>query len=121
MDKITQEEATKKLFQAARTGNVAGAQAAIDAGADINAKGAFGQVPLHQAVWGDHSETIKLLIAKGADVNTTDNVRETPLYRAVRRGKADIIEMLEDAAKQQGHAARVTEERKDKGPPQVGG
>ncbi len=31
------------------------------------------------------------------------------------------LALLEENAEQQGHAGRVTEERKDKGPPQVGG
>jgi ankyrin repeat protein len=61
------------------------------------------------------------LLENGADINATDAFQETPLHFANWTGHPETAQLLENAAKQQSHAGRVTEERKDKGPPQVGG
>jgi len=54
---------------AARDGDLAGVQAELDKGVDVNAKDESGKTPLHQATFNGHKEVVELLIAKGADVN----------------------------------------------------
>ena len=118
------DKATIRLFQAAYNGSVADVQVALDAGADVNAStpDPFRDTPLHIAVEYGDLDIVKLLITKGADVNAKDVFQQTPLQLAKTCGNADIVQVLETAAaKQRGHAGRVTEEHKDKGPPQVGG
>jgi ankyrin repeat protein len=118
------DKATIRLFQAAYKGSVADVQVALDAGADVNAStpDPFRDTPLHIAVECGDFDIVNLLITKGADINAKDVFQETPLQLAKTCGNANIVELLEDAAlKQQGHAGKITEGRKDKGPPQVGG
>ena len=94
----------------------------IERGADVNAKSTLANTPLHWAVEYAHLDIAKFLIEKGADINAPNTFDETPRQLAKSHGIANIVKLLEDAAKQQrGHAGRVTKERKDKGPPQVGG
>ncbi len=93
----------------------------IDRGADINLKDYDGDPALHSAVKVGDSLIVKLLIEKGADLDAENEGHQTPRQLAADRGLTEIVTLLNNAAKQQGHAARVAEERKDKGPPQVGG
>jgi Ankyrin repeats (many copies) len=70
---MTPDEATDKLYQAAESSNLNDAQAAIDAGADVNAKDDRKMTPLHWAAYAARSDTTaRLLIDKGADVNAKD-------------------------------------------------
>lgn len=65
----------------------------IDYGLDINAIGpANGYTPLHDAVWADNREAVKLLLAKGAkpDVKAKDGL--TPLEKAQKEGKNELAE-----------------------------
>ena len=55
------------LLLAAREGSVAGVQALIDAGADLNLADLEGTSPLIMAIVNRHNDVAKLLIEKGAD------------------------------------------------------
>ncbi len=64
-------------MEVARTGNLDAAKALLKAGADVNAKEAWGgQSPLMWAAAQSQPEMIKLLLANGADVNARGMVRE---------------------------------------------
>jgi ankyrin repeat protein len=95
--------------------------------AQVDAKDKDGETPLHSAARGGYTQIAKLLIHKGADIVATNKLQQTPRLVAKRNGHDAIedilVELLENAAKakQQRHAARVTLDRKDKGPPQIGG
>lgn len=58
---MTPEEATQKLFEAAKSGDIDGAQAALDAGADRNAKDKYRQSPWAYAFHAGNSEMKALL------------------------------------------------------------
>ena len=62
------------IHDAAYDGDLAGVQAQLDAGADVNAKGKNGWTPLHIAAANDHKEIVELLISEGADVNAKDGI-----------------------------------------------
>jgi len=72
---VTPQEATDKLFEAAKSGDTAAAQAAIDAGADFGAR-VNGRAPIHWAQANGHDETAKLL----GDIARTH-------YDKIRRGE----------------------------------
>ncbi len=93
----------------------------IAAGADIHAKDSGDSTPLHWAAYGKASEIVAILITSGADVKAKDCVADTPLDIATQNGDRVSVAILKTAATQKSHAGRVAEERKDKGPPQVGG
>jgi hemoglobin len=84
-------EAQTPLHMAARRGNIAIAQALLDAGADLEARDTKGETPLRRAVNCGHPEFVSLLLARGADVNTRDSHGCTPL-QATRR--PEIIALL---------------------------
>ena len=57
----------------------------IEAGADLNASGEYGQTPLHYAALHAKPDFIQLMLDHGADVNALDNDDLSPLHFAVRQ------------------------------------
>ncbi len=87
--KARAREATRSLFRAVYELDFERAEAALRAGADVNAKrGKYGITPLHSAAgctW-DRDECYhlaSLLLSHGAHVNAKDKDGETPLFFAV--------------------------------------
>ena len=62
----------EELWAATRAGDVARVTAALDKGADVNAKTRYGATALTFAADRGNLELVKLLIARGADVNAQD-------------------------------------------------
>lgn len=58
------------------------AELLIEAGAELSARGEYGETPLHRAVSFGSAETVGILTEAGADVKAVDNYGETPLHRA---------------------------------------
>lgn len=91
-----------QLFKAVKAGDAASVQAALAAGADVNARHHRERTPLHEAAAPAHAVTveecikvIELLIARGADVNARDVHQKTPLHRAAHLpGHIRIAELL---------------------------
>lgn len=68
----------------------------IEEAADINAKDASDNTPLHYAVRGRNKDLAELLIANGADVNAIDRGGRTPLRYALMTSRTDIARLLID-------------------------
>jgi len=81
------------IHDAAGNGDLAGVQAELGKGVDVNVKGNGGLTPLLFAAWG-HKETAELLIAQGAEVNAKDGDGWTPLYYPAAKGHKEIVELL---------------------------
>jgi ankyrin repeat protein len=63
---------------------------------DVNAVGPQnGYTPLHDAVWADNMEAIKLLLDKGARTNIKGKDGLTPYGKAKKEGKKEIIQLFE--------------------------
>lgn len=79
-------------------------EAAIAAGADVNAKDADGDTPLHKAVWMSEGEEdiVRILLESGADVNVKNEDGKTPLHIALDdvavEKSAIIIALIEAGA-----------------------
>ena len=133
-----------QLFAATVSGNAKNAEVAIADGADVNSRYAENLTPLHYAARSGDQATVDLLIASGAHAISQNDDGHTPSDLARLSGHHQIATRLDAAAKQQGHpvdntlgefflgsdaikedeqghAGRVTGERKDKGPRQPGG
>jgi hypothetical protein len=102
------------IHRAAARGDLAGVQAELDKGVDVNAKdeqgenefGQRGQTPLHYAAT---KEIAELLIAEGADVNAKDNNGVTPLTNATNNGYTELGNLLRK------HGGKTGEELKAEG------
>lgn len=121
MHKLTQAELDGHLFEACKTKNKAHATLALATGANPNAVSDLGMTPLHVAAQRSSHDIIQVLLGAGADVSAQDNGGRLPIHYANGRDADWIVAAISSASRQQGHADRVIEERKDKGPPQVGG
>ncbi|MDB4713097.1 ankyrin repeat domain-containing protein [bacterium] len=77
-------------------GDLAGVQAELDKGADVNAKDITwdGWTPLHWAVMSQGREIAELLIAKGANIEAKDDGGESPLHLASYHGIKETAEVL---------------------------
>jgi hypothetical protein len=84
-DDPTSFHSTSLLFQAVRNGQVEKVASAIERGANVNAKGEFGDTPLIVASWRGKLDIVKLLLERGADVHATNDIGETALFWAVPR------------------------------------
>src|SRR5688500_16039316 len=63
----------EELWAAARAGGAGRGAAALDKGADVNAKTRYGATALTYASDKGHIDVVKLLIARGADINAQDS------------------------------------------------
>ena len=81
------------IHDAAKKGNLAGVQAELNKGVDVNATG-NGQSPLHLAAIMGHVEVTELLIASGADLEGTDKHGNTPLHYTAHRGSKETAKLL---------------------------
>jgi cytohesin len=84
------------IHDAAWSGNLAGVQAELDKGVDVNKKNnnhVAAGAPLHHAIT---KEVAELLIAEGADVNALALDGSTPLHYAAWNGYKEVAEILID-------------------------
>ena len=84
------------LIEAAKKGDLKQVQELLEKGADVNAKGMFGQTALMEAANKGHLEVVRLVLKKGADVNTRENSGETALMEAVLGGNPEIVKLIID-------------------------
>jgi ankyrin repeat protein len=72
----------------------------LDAGADPNAKDAYGETPLHKACKRFNIpvekmlKVLKALLEKGADIHAANNEGQLPIHIALRRRKSAAVKCL---------------------------
>jgi ankyrin repeat protein len=114
--KTSQEELNRHLWNACTEGHVEYAKLALKSGADPNSQTPEGLTPLHRAAANGHPLLIDHLLQYGADLAARTRDGATPLDIAGGHNHGFAADILEIAAKQHGHAGRVTAERQHKGP-----
>src|SRR5688572_20894188 len=67
-NKSSQQELNDQFWEAVRKGDVPAVTAALDKGADVNAKFRYGSTALFKAAERGHVEVVKILLARGVDV-----------------------------------------------------
>ena len=80
-------DANEDLLAASRAGNLAAVQAALEKGAGIETKTAYGQTPLYLAAMSGHEEVVRFLLGKGAAVDVTDTFYKAPMLSFVLQRK----------------------------------
>ena len=68
----SKQELNDQLFEAVRKGDVAAVTAALDHGADVNAKFRYGTTALFKAAERGNAEITKILLDRGADTKVKD-------------------------------------------------
>lgn len=93
-----QSRLNRSLRSAAYKGDVVALDAALNAGAEINAHGStkWGGSALHLAALQGKYEAARLLLDRGADVNLRDRTGETPLSNALIREHYKLATLLLD-------------------------
>src|SRR5678810_1280680 len=66
------QQLNDQLFEAVRKGDVAAVTAALDKGADVNAKFRYGTTAIFKAAERGNAEVAKVLLDRGADVKVKD-------------------------------------------------
>jgi len=115
----TAEAPRISIHKAAEDGNIEAVKQYLVSGADVNAKGRFGETALDVAVfephpeiadllrkhggkhstinaaaWSGDTEAVKEFLAAGVNVNEKDEYGNTPLHRAAYYGHKEIVELL---------------------------
>jgi hypothetical protein len=89
-------EATRDLLSAAGAGDAAAITAALEAGADIEARGEGGMTALVTATKANHIDAARALIEAGADVNAKDDIQDSAYLYAGARGHDEILRLTLD-------------------------
>ena len=88
------------IHDAAGNGDLAGVQAELDKGVDVNKKNSNGRTPLHIVAYSrlpeNRKEIAELLIDNGADLNAKNDLGNTPLDEAGENSNYDICELLKN-------------------------
>ncbi|TWU46438.1 ankyrin repeat domain-containing protein [Rubripirellula reticaptiva] len=82
------------LFQAAYDGRFEIAWLLIDAGADANATDDVGNNALREAILGENSRLVRLLLKSGADPNHRNDEGQSMIDIAADEGKPEIIALF---------------------------
>lgn len=90
-------EHDRALLAAATQGDAGLVQAALDAGADIEARDSRGRSALLLATHHNRIEAARRLIAAGADVNARDAISDSPFLYAGAEGRNEILTMILEA------------------------
>ena len=108
-----------QLWEAARKGDAAAAQALLDKGADVNAKFRYGTTALFKAAERGHTEVVKLLLARGADPSVKDTFygatamtwaldnKHVEVVRALLEKSAESVDEVLTVGAREGNAALV--------------
>jgi outer membrane protein assembly factor BamB len=97
------------LWAAVRNNDAKAVQAALDAGADVNARNEYGVTALWIAAGKGKQEVVELLVKAGADVNARDDIwYQTPLTAAAGGLKLEAVKLLIQAGAKDVDAALLS-------------
>src|ERR671916_428692 len=89
------QELNDQLYEAVRKGDVAAVTAALDKGADVNAKFRYGATALFKAAERGHTEVAKVLLDRGANVKVKDTFYgATAMTWALDNDHFEIVNLL---------------------------
>jgi len=91
----SKQELNDQLFEAVRKGDVAAVTAALDRGADVNARFRYGTTALFKAAERGHTEVVKVLLDRGADVKVQDTFyKATAMTWALDGKHVEVVKLL---------------------------
>src|ERR1043165_6964982 len=90
----SKQELNDQLFEAVRKGDAAAVTAALDKGADVNAKFRYGATALFKAAERGNADVAKILLDHGADVKVKDTFYQATAMTWALDGKHIGVEKL---------------------------
>lgn len=91
----SKQELNDQLFEAVRKGDLTAATAALDRGADVNAKFRYGTTALFKASERGYAPIVKLLLDRGADVKVKDTFYgANAMSWALDEGHVEVVKLL---------------------------
>lgn len=91
----SKQELNDQLFDAVRKGDAAAVTAALDRGADVNAKFRYGTTALFKAAERGNADVAKVLLDRGADVKVKDSFYgATALTWALQNDHFNVVSLL---------------------------
>lgn len=91
---VVSSTSAEELLSFARAGDARSVDALLESGISPNSTDTSDMTPLIWAAWGDHLETVKLLVTHRADIDKHDNRGKTALMAAAWQGNAEIVRFL---------------------------
>jgi ankyrin repeat protein len=89
------QELNDQLFEAVRKGDAAAVTAALDRGADVNARYRYGMTALFKAAERGNADVTKVLLDRGIDVNVKDTFYQaTALSWALQNDHFNVVTLL---------------------------
>ena len=86
-----------RLLEAAASGDLGGITAALDGGADVDARDATGRTALLIATVAGETAAVRQLLAAGADVDLQDDQLDNPFLYAGAEGLLGILRLANEA------------------------
>jgi ankyrin repeat protein len=86
-----------QLLAAAAAGDVAAITAALDGGANVDARDATGRTALLAATIAGRTDAVRTLVEAGADVDLQDDRQDNPFLYAGAEGMLDILRLVNEA------------------------
>ena len=91
----SKQELNDQLYEDVRKGDVAGVTAALDRGADVNAKFRYGTTALFKAAERGNAQIAKILLDRGADVKVKDTFYQaTAMTWAIDGKHVEVVRLL---------------------------
>lgn len=84
------------MFDAASSGDLAAVEAALAGGADVHARGEYGDTALNVAAEHGHLAVVERLLSAGADLENRGGADKTPVMNAAFAGHVDVVRLLVD-------------------------
>lgn len=89
------QELNDQLFEAVRKGDAAAVTAALDKGADVNARFRYGATALFKAAERGNADVVKVLLARGAETNVKDTFYgATAMSWALDGNHVNVVRLL---------------------------
>lgn len=110
----SKQELNDQLFEAVRKGDAAGVTAALDKGADVNAKFRYGATALFKAAERGNADVAKILLDRGADVKVKDTFYQATAMTWALDGKhIGVVKLLLEKSGEDAEDVLLTGTRED--------
>ena len=111
----SKQELNDQLYEAVRKGDVAAVTAALDRGADVNAKFRYGTTALFKAAERGNVEVAKVLLDRGADIKVKDTFYQaSAMTWALQNDHVSVVRLLVEKGAEEVEAVLTTGVRQNK-------